>query len=103
MVSDKTFEQLALEFAGASSKPHFEKTAFKSTKRIFATLDHKLHLGCLKLSEIDQDVFSKYDTAIIYAVPNKWGKQGWTFFDLKKVPKAMLKDALTIAYDLSLK
>ena len=101
MITDETFKRLALKFPGVSSKPHFNKTSFKSSKRIFATLDPKLHLSCLKLSEIVQDVFCRYDSIINYPVPNKWGKQGWTFFNLKLVSKAMLIDALCVAYNLS--
>ncbi len=51
------------------------------------------------LSEIDQSVFSAYDTSIIYPVPNKWGKHGATYVELKLVPKIMLKDALEQAYN----
>ena len=75
MITDETFKRLAPKFPVVSSKPHFDKTSFKSSKRIFATPDTKLHHGCLKLSETDQDVFCKYDS-IIYRVPNKWGMQG---------------------------
>lgn len=59
------------------------------------TLDEKDHQAVLKLNEIDQLVFSTYDPAIIiYPVPNKWGKQGWTVVELKE----MLRDALKCAY-----
>ena len=51
------------------------------------------------LSEIDQSVFCAFDKSIIYPVPNKWGKQGATYFELKTVRKDMLKDALTQAYN----
>jgi len=79
--------------------PHFERTSFRVNKKIFATLDVKSGIACLMLTEVDQSVFSSYDKSIIYPVPNKWGKQGATFVVLKKVPKAMLKDAMTQAYN----
>ena len=47
---------------------------------------------------MDQDVFSSFDKSIIFPVPNKWGKQGWTFINLNKVGLSMLTDALTTAY-----
>jgi hypothetical protein len=97
MVSIKIFKELALSFPEVVEQPHFEKTAFK-VKRIFATLSVETSLACVKLSEIDQSVFCSFDKAIIYPVNNKWGKQGWTFIDLKKVRRDMLKDALTAAY-----
>ena len=47
---------------------------------------------------MEQSVFA-YDPTVIYPVPNAWGKQGWTYIDLKKVKKTVLKDALKAAYD----
>ncbi len=98
MVNINTLRQLALSFPGTEEKPHFEKPSFRVAKKIFATLDIKNHLACIKLSAIDQDVFAAFDKTIIYPVPNKWGKQGWTFVNLKKVQKDMFADALTTAY-----
>jgi hypothetical protein len=40
-----------------------------------------------------------FDKAVIYPVPNKWGKRGATYVELKAVRKNMLKDALTPAYN----
>ena len=31
-------------------------------------------------------------------MPNKWGKQGWTFIDLSKIKKQLFTDVLTVAY-----
>ncbi|MES2591768.1 MAG: MmcQ/YjbR family DNA-binding protein [Bacteroidota bacterium] len=98
MVTIETARKLALAFEEAEEQPHFEKPSFRIKKKIFATLDLKQNLACLKLTEIEQSVFSAFDNSIIYPVPNAWGKQGWTFFDLKKIRKDMFKDALTTAY-----
>jgi predicted DNA-binding protein (MmcQ/YjbR family) len=99
MVSINAFRKLALSFRETSEQPHFEKTSFRVGKKIFATYDDKNNRACIKLSAIDQDVFSSYNKSIIYPIPNKWGKQGWTFIDLKKIPKEMFIDALTNAYN----
>ena len=98
MVDVNTFRQLALSFAGAEEQPHFEKTSFRVKKKIFATHAADSHIICVKLSEIDQSVFCAFDKTIIYPVDNKWGKQGWTLVDLKKIRKEMLVDILTTAY-----
>ncbi len=92
---------MALSFPNTSEQPHFEKTSFR-TKKIFATLDIERMLVCLLLSEIEQSVFCAYNKTIFYPVPNKWGKQGATYVELKTVPKRILKDALTHAYERSL-
>lgn len=98
MISIDTFRTLALSFPETVEMPHFEKPSFRVSKKIFATLDIKNMQACIKLSEIDQNVFCAFDKTVIFPVPNKWGKQGWTFVNLKKVKKEMLKDALTTAY-----
>src|SRR5688572_9288466 len=99
MVDIKTFKQLALSFLGVEEQPHFEKTSFRVKKKIFATRAPDSHIICVKLTEVDQSVFCAFDKTIIYPVNNKWGKQGWTLVDLKKVRKDMLKDILTTAYN----
>lgn len=98
MIDIDTFREIALSFPEASEQLHFDKPSFRVRKRIFATYDKKTDLACIKLSEIEQHVFSTYDSNIIYPVPNKWGKQGWTFIKLNLIPKEMFIDALTTAY-----
>jgi predicted DNA-binding protein (MmcQ/YjbR family) len=98
MVSIDTFRKLALSFPEATEEPHFEKTSFRVKKKIFATYDNVNHRACIKLTEIDQDIFSLADKTIIFPVDNKWGKQGWTFIDMSKVEEALFIAALTTAY-----
>ena len=89
---------LALSFPEATEEPHFEKTSFRVKKKIFASYDAKLNRACIKLSEIDQNVFGASKSKIVYAVPNKWGKQGWTFIQLEDVHPDLFADAITTAY-----
>jgi predicted DNA-binding protein (MmcQ/YjbR family) len=98
MVSIDTFRKLALSFPEATEEPHFEKTSFRVKKKIFASYDDKKKRACVKLSEIDQNVFSSVDNTIIFPVDNKWGKQGWTLIEMNKVRKELFIDALTTAY-----
>ena len=98
LVDIETFRQLALSFPETIEQSHFDKTSFRVKKKIFATLDIKNSRACLMLSEMDQSVFCAYDKSIIYPVPNKWGRHGATFVELKMVRKTMLKDALKQAY-----
>ncbi len=98
MINQDTCRELALSFPETSEAPHFEKPSFRVAKKIFATLNLKENRICVKLSAVDQDVFSSFDSSIIYPVPNKWGKIGWTLVDLAKVRKDMLADILMVAY-----
>lgn len=93
------FKQMALSFPGTVEKPHFDRMAFKvEGKRIFATLHEPSASGNIRLSAIDQAVFCSFDPRMVYRVPNKWGLQGWTTFELKDLPAALLLDALETAY-----
>jgi predicted DNA-binding protein (MmcQ/YjbR family) len=98
MVSIETFRTLALSFPETKEELHFEKTSFRVNKKIFATYDALQKRACIKLSAIDQNVFSSVDKSIIFPVDNKWGKQGWTVIEMKKVRKNLFIDALTTAY-----
>jgi predicted DNA-binding protein (MmcQ/YjbR family) len=66
MVSNKSFRDLALSLPDTVEQPHFEKTSFRVSKRIFATLSEAKNLVVIKLSEIDQSVFCSFDKSIIY-------------------------------------
>ncbi len=98
MIQFKTYQKIALSFPATDEGPHGTNKAFRVKKKIFATYNPEFHRGCVRLSAIDQDVFTKASKGIIYPVPNKWGKYGWTNFDLKTIKKEMLTDLLTTAY-----
>lgn len=98
-MTSEEFRQMALSFPGAEESLHFDRMAFRVVKkRIFATLHEKTLSANLKLNEIDQSVFCNYENGAVYRVPNKWGLQGWTTFELKSIPKELMLDALDIAY-----
>lgn len=98
MVSTQAARVLAMAFDEVIEEPHFEATGFKVKKKIFATMNEKEKRMTVKLTDLDQDVFCTFDNTVIYPVPNKWGTQGWTHVNLKKVRKEMLQDILNVAY-----
>ncbi|MEO6135520.1 MAG: MmcQ/YjbR family DNA-binding protein [Ginsengibacter sp.] len=98
MVTLDSFRKLALSFPEASEEPHFDKISFRVKKKIFATCDDKNKRASIKLSELDQGVFCAGDRTIIYPVDNKWGTQGWTIIEMKRVHKDLFADALQTAY-----
>ncbi|GAA0892930.1 hypothetical protein GCM10009122_26090 [Fulvivirga kasyanovii] len=100
MVTTDIFREMALSFPGTEEAPHFDRAAFKVIKkRTFATLHEPSHTANIKLNEVDQSVFCEFDAKAVYPVPNKWGLQGWTTFELGKVPRELLLDALNTAYN----
>lgn len=93
------FRKMALSFPSTEENPHFDRAAFKViSKRIFATMHEKSKTANLKLSLIDQSAFCTYGKTAIYPVPNKWGLQGWTTFELQNTPPELMHDALETAY-----
>jgi len=98
MVEIENFRKWALALPGAEEQPHFENQSFRVKKKIFATLNIKENRACIKLNEIDQSVFCSFQEDIIYPVPNKWGKHGWTLIDLLHVEPELCQDALSTSY-----
>lgn len=90
---------MALSFPGTLEAPHFDRRAFKvGNKRTFATLHEESGTANLKLLPADQPVFCTFGKGAVYPVPNKWGLQGWTTFELDKMPHELMLDALDLAY-----
>ena len=98
MVSLESLQKIALSFPETNEVPHFEKISFRYKKKIFATYNIKENRACLKLSLVDQDVFSAFNREMIHPVPNKWGKSGWTLFYFAQLNEELFADALEIAY-----
>lgn len=98
MITLQEARSIALSFDEAQEQPHFEKLSFRVNKKIFLTLDEKNQRGCVKLSEIDQDVFHRMNPGIVYPVPNKWGMQGWTLIEFKEIDQDILTELLVASY-----
>ncbi len=98
MVNIDTVRKLALTFPETDEHDHWGRPSFRVKKKIFLTLWPTENQAVLKLSRIDQSVFMEYNSSVFYPVDNKWGGQGWTCVNLKKVRKDMFKDALQLAW-----
>lgn len=100
MLTGETFAELALSFNGAEQTPHFERTGFKVTgTRMFATYLAKNNTANIFLTSAEQAVFCQMDPSNIYPVPNKWGEKGATTFELNRVSKQFVMEALLSAYN----
>ncbi|HMG66226.1 MAG TPA: MmcQ/YjbR family DNA-binding protein [Chitinophagaceae bacterium] len=99
MITGEKFMELALSFPGTTQKPHFERIGFSVIgKRMFATYLAKGNTANIFLTPEEQTIFCKMDKNI-YPVPNKWGEKGATTFELNKVPKEFVLEALLSAYN----
>ena len=98
MVTVEHAKKAALALPETEEKSHFDIPDFRIRNKIFATIHIDKHYMMIKLSPEDQSVFCSFDKNIIFPVPGGWGRRGATFFDLKKVKKPMLIDALGCAW-----
>ena len=98
MVSNESFKELPLLYPETTEAPHRNMLCYKIKGKIFVTHNQKENRCCVKLSLEEQPLFCMIDASIIYAVPNRAGKYGWTLVNLKLIEKDMLMDVLTAAY-----
>ncbi len=100
MISEELFIEMALSFPGTEQVPHFERKGFKvKGKRMFATCLPENNTANIFLTPAEQRLFCKMHTSGIYPVPNKWGEKGATTFELGKIPKEIILEALLSAYN----
>lgn len=99
-MTTESFKDLALSFPGTEAAPHFDRTAFRVVKkRIFATLHEASQTANIVLTPDEQAEFCEAGENAVYPVPNKWGQNGWTTFDLKTAAPELVQAALELAYE----
>ena len=92
-------KEMALEFAGAETVPHFERVGFKVPKRrMFATYLDKDNTANIFLTPDEQSTFCRIDKHNIFPVPNKWGEKGATTFRIEHLQPSIVREALASAY-----
>ncbi|HMU85521.1 MAG TPA: MmcQ/YjbR family DNA-binding protein [Leptospiraceae bacterium] len=96
MITDQRFRQLALSFQDTTEVPHFDRAAFRTPKRIFATMG-KDGVNLMLDTETQAIAVKKHPRAFS-VLQNAWGKKGATHVDLRAVSEAALVPILGIAY-----
>jgi hypothetical protein len=97
MASGDLLRRLALALPGTSEVPHFDRAAFKA-KRIFVTLAPDGMTANFRFSPADQELKCMLAPDLFTAVPNAWGKQGWTVARLASMSEQDLESALQSAW-----
>lgn len=100
MITPAEARSIALSFEGTDERPHVNRTAFTVKKKIFATLSYEDKTLNLKFTPQVQFIFCPPESEVIFAIPNGWGRQGWTTINLDKANKKLVKSALKEAYKL---
>ena len=95
-------KELALALADASEAPHFDRTAFRTTRKMFATLGAAgADLNLMFTPEV-RDFYCEMAPLAFAPVPGGWGAKGATRCDLGVVDEPTLCSALAAAHGLAL-
>ena len=97
MATAKDLRRLALALEGTSEAPHFDRAAFK-VKRIYVTLAADGKSANFKFTPDEQEFKCLLAPEAFAAIPNAWGRQGWTTAELSKLGVPELKAALEMAH-----
>lgn len=100
-VAPETARRLALSLPGTSEAPHMERVAFRTARKIFATLGRDRDLN-LMFDPDQQDAHCTMDPRAFQPVPGGWGRMGATRCDLDAVDEPVLLSALIEAHRLAL-
>lgn len=98
MITEEQFRAIAAVLPEVTEALHAGNTSFQVKKKIFAVINPIEGRATIKLNESDQYAFCTFDKSVIYPVPNKWGKHGWTHLNLIKISQEVLQEALVTAY-----
>lgn len=97
MADADDFRRIALFLTGTSEATHFDRAAFK-VARIYATLAADGLTANLKFSSDEQEFKCMMAPEAFAAVPNAWGRQGWTTVRLSALGTQELQQALEMAW-----
>lgn len=98
VISAARFREIALSLEGALEVPHWDRAAFRTKRRIFATLPPDGESANLLLDLDLQEAVCDALPGAFSPVPGGWGRMGYTTVDLRAVSEPDLVRALTEAH-----
>ena len=97
-VTKQRARELALSLENASEAPHFDRVAFRTPRRIFATLARSGVDMNFMFDHEQQAQFCAQAPHAIAPVPGGWGRMGATRCELSEIDAATFKAALLAAH-----
>src|SRR6188768_3036796 len=97
-VTAKRAKEFALSLDNTSEYPHFDRIAFRTPRRTFATLALNGEDLNVMLDAAEQKQFCELAPHAIAPVAGGWGRMGWTRCDLRAIDAATFKTALLAAH-----
>jgi hypothetical protein len=92
------FRKLALALPEAIEGSHMDHPDFRVGGKIFATIAPDGERGMAKLKPDQQAAFLRSDPKIFEPAAGAWGKGGSTMIHLKRARKAVVEEALMMAW-----
>lgn len=99
MITAARFRELALSHEGALEVPHMDRAAFRTARRIFATLPPDGASANLLLDRDLQEALCEAKPKAFAPVAGGWGRMGYTTVNLGVVSELDLIRALTEAHE----
>ena len=100
-VDPERVRALALALPAASEAPHFHRLAFRTPRKMFATLDATAPDLNLMFDPDLRDFYCEQAPHAFAPVAGGWGRMGATRCDLQTVDEATLISALQAAHQLA--
>ena len=100
-VDPERVRALALALPAASEAPHFHRLAFRTPRKMFATLDATARDLNLMFDPDLRDFYCEQAPHAFAPVAGGWGRMGATRCDLQTVDEATLTSALQAAHQLA--
>jgi hypothetical protein len=97
-VTPNKARELALSLENASEAPHFDRVAFRTPRRIFATLARTGSDLNFMFDHEQQKHFCAAAPEAIAPVAGGWGRMGATRCDLKRIDTSTFTAALQAAH-----
>jgi hypothetical protein len=97
MATAKDLRRMAMALEGTSEAPHFDRAAFKAA-RIYVTLAADGRSANFRFTPDEQEFKCMMAPEAFAALPNAWGRQGWTMATLSALSSAELESALETAW-----
>ncbi|HEX5051866.1 MAG TPA: MmcQ/YjbR family DNA-binding protein [Planctomycetota bacterium] len=92
------FRSVALSMPDAHEGAHMQHPDFRANGRIFATLHGDGEWGMVKLAPPEQARLVAAHPGAFVPANGAWGRQGCTNVRLAAVDRAVLRDAMTLAW-----
>lgn len=101
-VTKAKVRKLALALEGASEVVHVDRPAFRTARKIFATLPPNTPHVNLMFDPATQEFFCEQARGVIAPIPGGWGRMGMAYCDLSQADEPLVHSALKAAHALAL-